>query len=228
MAKQITCSTYLESLDAEFVKSGEKAIRLKAKKYLLNQFDFFGIIAPKRRLITKEFLKKEMQPEDTDMLVRLLWRKDQREFQYFGMELLEENIMDKGFKDLKLLEFMITHKSWWDTIDFISPKLVGAILKEDNERLKKTCEMWIKSECMWLRRAALLCQMKFKDKTNEVLLFDLVKVASKEKDFFIRKAIGWALREYSKTNPDSVQEFVDTTQLSNLSKKEALKRIPNQ
>jgi len=110
---------------------------------------------------------------------------------------------------------MIRTNSWWDTVDTIAPNLVGHLVKTHHE-LTKLMDQWIEDPYLWIRRAALLHQLRWKEMTDEETLFRYCQKTMHEKDFFIRKAIGWVLREYSKTNPRSVKKFIAKYQ-SNLS-----------
>jgi len=124
---------------------------------------------------------------------------------------------------LQLAEFMITHKSWWDTVDLVATKIAGTALSASPELIPAYADRWISSENIWLNRSALLFQLKFKKATGTNLLFSYILKCASMHEFFIRKAIGWALREYSKTTPDLVRTFVESQKLSPLSRKETLK-----
>ena len=194
-----------------------------------NKFEFFGINSPLRREFSKEFLRKENLPsiENIEEIVKDLWNKPQREFQYFAMELLSKYSEQLQNNDYQLFEFMITTKSWWDTVDYIAANLIGTHFKLYPELKEPISIKWINSDNMWLQRTALIFQLKYKGDTDTDLLFDFIQQHASSNEFFIRKAIGWALREYAKTNPESVLEFVQKheQQLSGLSKREALKII---
>jgi 3-methyladenine DNA glycosylase AlkD len=200
---------------------------VSSEKYMLNQFDYFGLSSPLRRQVSKEFIAKHGLPEGEalEQTARLLWTLKQRELQYFAMEMLEKRIRDLDESHLRLFEFMIVNKSWWDTVDFIAPKLVGPVLRNKKRETAKIIGKWRKSGHIWMMRSTLLVQMKYKSATDTGLLFDLIGQYAEEKEFFIRKAIGWSLREHSKTDPRQVIDFVKKQEMSNLSKKEALKRI---
>ena len=120
---------------------------------------------------------------------------------------------------------MVTHKSWWDTVDFIAVKLMGAYFITYPDQKKVCISKWLKSNNIWLQRSALLFQLKYKSAIDTQLLSSSINYLLGSKEFFINKAIGWILREYSRTNPIWVMAFVDKTALSNLSKKEALRLI---
>ena len=218
---------YTNALTKLFKANADALQATSAKKYMRDQFEFFGINTPLRRKLTKQFIAKHNIPSKIDipLLVRLLWKLDEREYQYFAMEILERYADEFNIRHMEMLEFMLQYKAWWDTIDFIAPRLIGPYFtrypKKRNAQIKK----WMASGNPWLIRTALIFQMKYKNKTDTKLLFSLVNECKHEKDFFIRKAIGWALREYSKTNPKAVKDFVKNNTLSPLSKKEALKRM---
>lgn len=197
------------------------------KKYMRNQFSFLGIKTPKRKELMKEFyeksgiLKRDFQP----IFVLALWDQDEREFQYAALHYIEKSLRKLQKEDLPLMEKLITTKSWWDTVDVLAPKPVGKIAAESSEVISETIEGWAYGNHLWLRRSAILFQLKYKAQTNEELLYRYIKQNAEEKEFFIQKAIGWALREYSKTNPQSVKEFIESNTLSNLSVREGSKYI---
>ncbi|PQB05291.1 DNA alkylation repair protein [Aureitalea marina] len=194
--------------------------------YMRNQFEFFGLTAGERRKALAPFLNKNTLPEKSDLhqLVHRLWKEPQREFQYFGQELVAKFKRHLDLSDIPLLEFMITHKSWWDTVDFIATHLVGIVLANYPKARGKLCDNWFESGNIWLQRTGLLFQLKYKDLLDTELLSRQIDRLKDSKEFFIRKAIGWILREYSKTNPNWVRQFVsDRPELSNLSRREALR-----
>jgi 3-methyladenine DNA glycosylase AlkD len=144
------------------------------------------------------------------------------------MNLINKFIKKMDKKYIDFLENLILKKSWWDTVDYLSAKFVGYVFKKNPELINPYTEKWMKSGNIWLHRSALLFQLKYKADTDEKLLYKYCIELSGSKEFFIRKAIGWTLREYSKTNPESVIKFIKTSELSNLSIKEGLKYINTQ
>lgn len=222
-------SKYVESIKTIFTQNSNSDNALYMKKYMKNKFEYYGIKSPLRREICKPFLKKDNIPKLTEIesIVKELWNEPQRELQYFAMELI--------FKYFKLLEadayllykFMIKTKSWWDTVDYVATALTGNHFKLHPQLKKSISEKWINSNDMWLNRTAILFQLKYKESTDSEMLFTYILKHCHSTEFFLRKAIGWSLREYSKTNPLAVLEFVKKyeTQLSGLSKREALRII---
>ena len=214
-------------LDIEFEKSKKPQIAIEQKAYMRNQFDFYGLKARERREIQKPFLIKKHLPtkDKLDKIVKTLWEKPQRENQLFAQELVFKYIIHFERKDMGLLEFMVTNKSWWDTVDYIACNLMGAYFKKFPEERLFYVDKWLKSKNMWLQRSALLFQLKYKMDLDTHILSLCIGSLQGSKEFFINKAIGWVLREYSRSNPKWVLEFVSKTTLHSLSKREALRRI---
>lgn len=129
---------------------------------------------------------------------------------------------------LDVFEKMIRTHSWWDTVDIISSKLVGTLIFQHRTDLQSVMEKWIiDADSFWIQRCALIFQLSYKGDTDEDMLFRFCSTRMKDSEFFIRKAIGWALRQYSKTNPSAVRRYIQENEegLSNLSKREGSKYI---
>jgi 3-methyladenine DNA glycosylase AlkD len=220
-------AAYAAAVENEFARHANATVAAGAKAYMRDQFDYFGMTTPRRRIVQKKFFSEVPLPpfEDVPAIMKLLWKKPQRELQYFAMELYEKYKKLFTAKDIPHFEFMITSKSWWDTVDFVSPKLVAALHLLHPELQKENCARWMRSKNIWLMRAALIHQNLYKKKTNELLLFQLILQCNTHDEFFIRKAIGWALRQYARTNPAAVKKFVQANTLSPLSAKEAMKHL---
>lgn len=218
---------YIGALEIEFSKKANPKIAFKQEAYMRNQFKTYGIKAKDRRSIQKPFLVKSCLPVKTELeaVVKLLWKKPQREFQYFGQELVFKYLKNIEEKDITLFEYMVANKSWWDTVDYIAVKLIGAYFKVYPEKREYYIDKWLASKNIWLQRSALLFQLKYKDAIDNNLLAFTINKLLNTNEFFINKAIGWVLREYSRTNPTWVTQFVKRTELNNLSKKEALRLI---
>jgi 3-methyladenine DNA glycosylase AlkD len=220
-------TAFIDTLKIAFEQHINTNIALEQKAYMRNQFEFYGLKAAERREIQKPFFNKQFLPDKSELniIVKILWEKPQRDYQYFSQELTFKYVKQLEQKDIKLFEYMVTHKSWWDTIDFIAAKLMAAYFKTFPEQKVKYVQKWLKSNNMWLQRSALLFQLKYKKELDTELLSFSINALLGSKEFFINKAIGWILREYSKTNPKWVLEFVNKTALNSLSKKEALRLI---
>lgn len=210
-----------------FEQNRDKEKAIPMQNYMKNHFSFLGIKSPERRELEKQFfkesgiLKKEFQQE----FVKALWKKEEREYQYAALDYIEKSLKKIDKQHLPFMEELIITKSWWDTVDVIAPKPVGTIASNHPEVISETVEGWAYGDHLWLRRSAILFQLKYKDRTDKELLFRYISQNKESKEFFIQKAIGWALREYSKTNPESVKNFIESTTLSNLSVREGSKYI---
>lgn len=218
---------YLDTLEPALQRAGDPAIAIQAKNYVKGKYEFFGIKAPERRAIFKEIIRNAGLPEQEvfSSLIRELWNKPQREFQYFGME-VSEKMLRKSTKDfIEDIEFMLTPKSWWDTIDFLASKTLGKYFRKYPGRIQPITDLWLKGDDIWLKRSCLLFQKDYKHNTDVELLQKVILACKDSRNFFLRKGIGWALREYSKSDPEWVLRFVKDHDLPKLSEKEVLKRI---
>jgi 3-methyladenine DNA glycosylase AlkD len=203
----------------------ERAIKMKA--YMRDQFAFYGVMAQQRKEIERPFFAKENRPkiENLESIVRTFWNDQHREFQLIAMELVAKYKKELTVEHFEMLEYMITYKSWWDTVDYIAATLVGDLVKRYPKEGYRYFEKWRYSRDMWLVRTTLLFQLKYKDEVDEELLFSIIKENATDKEFFIQKAIGWSLRQYGKYKPENVRWFVENHWLSGLSKREAIKNL---
>jgi len=195
------------------------------KKYMKGKFEFLGIKKPLRTELLKNFYKEYGNPETSEIkeIVLELWNLPEREFQYCAISILRKFLKyyDESYFDL--FEKMIITKSWWDTVDGIASWLVGEHFKKFDKLQEKYIGKWMRSENMWLQRTCILFQLHYKENTDVMLLGGVIMGLSQSKEFFIQKAIGWALREYSKTDSEAVINFVENNELAPLSKREAMK-----
>ncbi len=196
--------------------------------YMRNQFEYLGIKTPQSQELLRNFLSREGLPPLTELedIVRDLWALPQREFQYLGIGLVAkwEEKLPPGF--IETLEFMLVTKSWWDTVDTISSS-VGVHFKRHPAVKAEWLAKWRTSDNFWLRRVTLLFQLHYKNTTDFELMKSLICENLGSKEFFINKAIGWALRQYSRVDEEAVREFVAQTPLHPLSAREALKWLEN-
>ncbi len=216
---------YIANLKALLIQNADQDNAHKMKKYMKNHFEFLGIRSPELKALTKQFIQEYGLPEKEifKQTIDELWRLPEREFQYAALTLLNKKKKELSKEDIPFLEKLVTMKSWWDTIDSISPNLFGSVFNENPELIKKYTKKWVSSDNIWLQRSAILFQLKYKEKTDTAVLFDCITALADSKEFFVRKAIGWALREYSKTDAETVIQFVKAHNLSPLSEREALK-----
>ena len=215
-----------EELKRKFEESKDKENAISMAKYMRNLFSFYGIPTPKRKAVYKDFLKEEKKLEKIDWeLLDQCYQDLHREFQYFVCDYLLAMNKYLTFEDIPKLKQYITKKEWWDTIDCFD-SVIGEIGLRDN-RVEKLMLTWSKDKDFWLRRIAIDHQLNRKKKTNKELLEQIIVNNFGSEEFFINKAIGWSLREYSKTNPTWVKEFLDKykDKLNKLSIREASKYI---
>lgn len=216
---------YFADLRKAFEKNADPIKAAGAKAYMRNKSEFYGLTSPVRRQLLKEFISKAGLPSynSLDESIHYCWDQPQREWQYIAMEIAEKFVKKAGPEFIDLAEWMIIHKSWWDSVDFVAPNIAGMMFKRFPEIKMHYIDKWMQSEHLWLQRSCLIHQLRYNKSTDGALLFNLCERLADNPDFFIRKAIGWSLRQYSKFSPEAVIEFVNDHKLSNLSRKEALK-----
>lgn len=220
--------SFINELEIDFQKNSNTENAFAMAKYMRNNFQFFGIKTINRRSIFTAVWKENQKEvaENPRAIALELYSKSQRELQYCAIEILIKQLKGNYKKeDINLIEKLIITNSWWDSVDSIAKNILGQYLLEHPLETKKVTTRFSNSENMWLNRSAILFQLGYKQKTNfDVLQFECDKHRNSD-EFFIQKAIGWALREYAKTNPKAIKKFVANTNLKPLSKKEALKNI---
>ena len=219
---------YVKQIKTLFEKNANPTRAPAMKKYMRDQFEYLGIKTPQSVALQKEFYTEHGLPKVTDLdsILRDLWSLPQREFQYIAVGLLGrlDEQLPPEFADT--IEYLITTKSWWDTVDGLAAGTVGAHFKRHPAVKKKYLARWRKSENFWLRRTTILFQLNYKGETDFDLLCEIIKENLGSKEFFINKAIGWALRQYARTDPKAVKKFVNATkELNPLSRREAMKHL---
>jgi 3-methyladenine DNA glycosylase AlkD len=219
--------TYLQALRTVYEQQANPEVAMPMSQYMRNQFGFLGIKAPEQKMLLRQFLQAQGLPELTQLetVIRTLWAWPEREFQYVAMALLDKRQKYLTPEWITLLEDLITTKSWWDTVDGLASHNVGRLLRQFPDSRDRTLAPWRQASNIWLRRTTLLCQLGYKTATDADLLFALVIENLNADEFFIQKAIGWALREYSKVDPGAVRAFVAAHPLAPLSRREALKWV---
>jgi len=217
--------TYALALKNYLEKNSNPTLAGPMAAYMRNQFEYLGIKSPQLTELNKQFYEEMGLPalDDLDEILRDLWALPQREFQYFALGLLGKFIKKLPAGFINTLEFLLVTKSWWDTVDSISAGVVGTHFQRFPDVRAETLPRWRVSENFWLRRAAILFQLNYKKETDFPLLRDIILDNLGSKEFFINKAIGWSLRQYSRVDGPAVRSFVAETNLQPLSAREALK-----
>ena len=219
---------FCSELEAAFKQESNREVAVTMENYMKNNFPFLGIKTEKRRAIFKliyERNKVEIQSDFRSIAWNLFQMKE-REYHQVAIDLLiKEFKKNYVLKDIQLIEKFLVTNSWWDSVDTIAKYLLGGYLLQFPEETLNVIEQFSNYNNMWLNRSAILFQLSYKEKTN----FEILKLECEKhkysNEFFIQKAIGWALRDYSRFNPNGVEAYVKNTDLKPLSKREALRLL---
>ena len=212
----------------ELKQHGDATKAPQMQAYMKTDQPFYGVQSKLRKQIFRNAIKKYpvISREAWEMLILELWNGIHREEMYLALEVAEryKNYHDESAWNL--FENLLRSATNWDTVDWLSSNLIGRLV-EKYRHFEKHLWEWSNDKNFWVRRASLLAHLKHKEKTNTKLLSDTILKLAHEKEFFIKKAIGWALRQYSYTDPNWVIQFVKNHEgiLSGLSKREALKAL---
>ena len=211
-------------VELEAAKDSQKAGSMES--YMRHQFSFLGIAAPERNALYKKYFPSAKKTKIIDWdFVDTCWEKEYREYQYVAANYLKAMQSYLKETDLSKIERLVVTKSWWDTVDILD-RVVGSLVYGKPE-LEERILQWSLSDNIWLRRVAIDHQLLRKEKTNVQLLEKILLHNLNQTEFFINKAIGWSLRDYSKTNPDWVACFIEKNKerMAELSIKEASKYL---
>ena len=217
----------LSGLITELENNRNELLAESMGKYMRDKFNFLGIRGPKRTELFKKYFPTARKTKEIDWnFIETCWNKEEREFQYAVVYYLKamQKFLKKG--DISKLKYLVVTKSWWDTVDLLS-KIIGDVVNR-NKELKTLMLEWSKKENnIWLRRVAILHQLSFKENVDKLLLETILEDNLSDGEFFINKAIGWALRDYSKVNPEWVRKFIEKnrSKMANLSLREASKYL---
>jgi len=225
-------SKLLAKLRREFKAAGDPARAKGAQAYMKSAMPYHGVRTPAMRKICRAAFC-ELAFRDSDHWrgeVLALWTGARvREERYAAVELtgIRQARPFQTPEAMPLYEQLIVEGAWWDFVDWIASRRVGPILMAYPGRMKRLMRLWSRSENIWKRRTSILCQLGAKGGTDLKLLYDCIEPSLGEKEFFLRKGIGWALRQYARTDPTEVVRYVEEKHdaLSPLSRREALKNI---
>ena len=215
-----------QELKQKLIENSNPDLAKQMEKYLRNKFKFYGLKSPERRKSYHDLIKAEKKNKKIDWkLLDQAWSDSHREAQYFVCDYLKKKEKYLTFEDIDQIFNYIKSKQWWDTIDSLI-KPIGKIGLRD-ERVNDLMLIWSKDNDFWVRRVAIEHQLLRKDKMNIELLEKILENNLNSSEFFINKAIGWALRDYSKSNPEWVREFIENhvSDMAPLSIKEGSKYI---
>ena len=216
----------LLDLITELEEKRNELLAVSMERYMQDKFRFLGVRGATRTEIYKKYFPEARKSKAIDWdFIENCWNKEEREFQYVVVYYLKA--MQRFFKreDISRLKYLIVTKSWWDTVDLLA-KVVGSLVIRI-EGYEQIMLEWSKDSNIWLKRVAILYQLSLKEKVDKQSLERILVNNLGDSEFFINKAIGWALRDYSKYNQEWVREFIKKNRdnMANLSIREASKYI---
>lgn len=215
-------------LESAFERHGDVHRAAGMKAYMRNQFEYFGIPAPKRKELVREVFSGFKLGEDRKAFLDFFdccWKHPKREMQYAALDL---GFRFKKFftpEDIPRFENKIGERSWWDTVDGLVPQILGGIMIKEPQLVKAYTSKWIESDDIWYQRAALLLQLKYGDKMDFSLECSLILRRASSREFFVQKAMGWVLRERSKKHPAEVRRFIAENKIPSLAVREGMKYL---
>ncbi len=217
---------YYQLVRDTFRRAGSPEVAQGQMAYLRHQFEYFGLKMPAWMALTRTIIGAEGIPDDADLqtLARLCFADDHREMQYFALECVQRRLKTQPPEFVDFLEELIRTKSWWDTVDWIA-KLTGMHFRRHPDLIRPVTERWMASDHLWLQRVCLIFQLMYKEETDAGLLFRYIRQVAGSREFFLQKGAGWALRQYSKTNPEAVRQFLAETRVSPLTRREGGKYL---
>jgi len=210
----------------ESAKNPEKAAGMS--KYMRNLFHYLGLTAPVRTKLQQPLFKESPFETEKDVLsaAQRLWALPEREYQYCALELCSKHKMLLTPAAFPVFSKFVGIKSWWDTVDSCASNCIGDLVFR-YPALHANMDAWVTDKCMWRRRSSLIYQLKFKDNTDLCRLTNNATALLHEDEFFIQKAIGWSLRQVSKSNKPFVREFLSkhSSEMSTVARREAKKYV---
>jgi 3-methyladenine DNA glycosylase AlkD len=220
---------WIEELAVELKSSGSQRRAIAQAAYMKNHFVFCGVESAVRKENAKRWIQKyslkSLPINEKRALIWALFQMEQREFHYTAIDFLNGFKVDEvQIEDGAFIEKLLTTNSWWDSVDGIASNFLGAYVKKFPEGFQ-LMEEWSYSENIWLMRSTLIFQLKYGKQTDFEFLKERILQFQNHKEFFIQKAIGWSLRQYSKFNKEEVRRFISVNQLSNLARREASKYL---
>lgn len=220
--------TVLARLTAAYTTAADPVRAERSVAYMKGVAPFLGIPTPERRALSRQVLDSLPRPDETDCVAIALrcWELPEREYRYFAIDYLRRHVARLSSDSLPVVRHLVSTDPWWDTVDLLAAHLAGGLVAADRS-LVAQMDAWSEDDDLWIARTALLHQLTYKQATDTERLFGYCLRQAGHRDFFIRKAIGWCLREYAKTDPAAVRSFVTGARdrLSPLSVREALKHL---
>lgn len=219
---------FLERLVRTYSAAREPERAVQAAAYMRDQFPFLGFSTATQRALGRTVVAGLPAPTEDELRTVALacWDLPEREYQYFACDWLRKHAAVPGPDFLVTARTLITTKSWWDTVDALATRFVGGLVTR-HPRLRTEMDDWATDDNLWLVRTAILHQLHYGQETDTDRLFGYCARQAGHRDFFVRKAIGWALRHYARTDPDAVRGYLSHHRdiLSPLSLREAQKHL---
>ncbi len=221
----------VDRLRADLAAQADQAAAAEMQRYMKSPTPFRGVAKPARERLLKDAVATHPVggPAELDAVVRELWDAAEfREERYLALSLTGHRRylpwLDPSW--VPLLRHWIVTGAWWDFTDEIASRRIGPLLRAHPDALRPVVREWISDPDRWLRRTSVICQLQAREATDTALLTEAVEANLADPDFFLRKGIGWALRQHARTDPEWVRTFVaEHPGLSPLSRREALRRL---
>ena len=216
---------YVELIGDRYKADGDPVRAEDQMRYMRDKFPYYGLKAPEWVAILRELFAEHGMylGDELTAFVRLCMEEEYREMHYAGLQMLEKRVRKLDRQAIGFLEECALTNSWWDTVDWVN-KLVGIHFKRHPDLQHTTARRWIEDDNIWLQRLAIIHQLTYKNDTNWDLLQEMILRRTDSTEFFVQKAAGWALRQYSKFQHQRVIGFIDAhPQLPALSRREGLK-----
>ncbi len=212
-------------------EAGNEEFAVNMQAYMKSSLPFHGVKSKEQAAISKPLFREHpiREFDEYKTVIEELWSSEYREEKYAAIACARHHKKLITLDAIPIYEMMIREGAWWDYVDVIAVHLVGPVLLSSPEHMVPLLRLWIDDENMWIRRTAILAQLMFKEKMDTGLLFEFCDKRLHEDEFFIRKAIGWVLRQHSKTDPDVIRAYVDSRRdkMSGLTLREASKYTHN-
>jgi 3-methyladenine DNA glycosylase AlkD len=226
----MTPKQFVQGVQRAFTPLADASRAAQMKAYLLDQFEFLGLPAPVRRQAVKDMGNLQWQSAgDVLTAAELLWQMSPREYRYTAGDLLRKHSSGLSVNDLPTLQNLLLRDPWWETVDGLSAVIAEVVhaAVQQQPHAAVVMDVWLKHANHWVRRSAMLHQLGWRLDTDTSRLFGYAQQLANEKEFFIRKAIGWALRDYARWNPQAVTDFLaqNRAHFSGLTVREAAKHL---
>ncbi|HEX5088692.1 MAG TPA: DNA alkylation repair protein [Nocardioides sp.] len=213
--------------------AGDPSVAAQQQAYMKSAMPYFGLPAPRLRAELRPLLG-EWRPASREVwesTVRVLWDEAGHREEWYAAISVARHRRARSWLDvdsLRVWRHLVVTGAWWDVVDEVASHLVGGVLAGHRAEATPTIRAWSTDPDLWLRRTAVICQLNHKDRTDLDLLRHAIEANVDDSSFWLRKAIGWALRQHARTDPDWVSAEVARLghRLSGLSRREALKHLP--